>query len=265
MNMPSENWASGDAYEQFMGRWSADVAALFLDHLQPAADSAWLDVGCGTGALTRMIAARVQPRRLVGVDSSLDFARYARQRNQGATFITASATALPAADDTFDFVVSGLALNFFPQPEQALREGVRVAKPGGIVAAYVWDYAGKMEFLRYFWDAALALDAGAKPLHEGHRFPICQPDPLQQLWQSAGLQHVSLHPLDAVTRFDSFEGYWQPFTFGNFPAPQYALSLDAARRQQLHDHLRASIPTERDGSIQLIARAWAVLGQKPSL
>lgn len=264
MNMPSEKWASGDAYEHFMGRWSAEVAALFLDQLQPTADSAWLDVGCGTGALTRVISSHAQPRTTVGVDSSLDFARYASQRNQGATFQTASAAALPARADTFDFVVSGLALNFFPQPEQALRECVRVAKPGGIVAAYVWDYAGKMEFLRYFWDVALALDAEARPLHEGYRFPICQPDPLQQLWQGAGLHHVALHALDAVTIFDSFERYWQPFTFGNFPAPQYALSLDAERRQQLHDHLQADIPTETDGSIHLIARAWAVMGQKPS-
>ncbi|MCC6617371.1 MAG: class I SAM-dependent methyltransferase [Anaerolineae bacterium] len=261
--MSSEKWASGDAYEHFMGRWSAEVASLFLDRLQPAAQSIWLDIGCGTGALTRVIASRVQSGLLVGVDSSFDFVRYAIQRNQGATFITASGAALPAADDRFDFVASGLALNFMPQPEQTLKEWVRVVKPGAIVAAYVWDYAGKMEFLRYFWDAAVALNSDAKPHHEGNRFPICQPDPLRQLWQGAGLQQVSLHPLDAVTRFESFESYWQPFTFGNFPAPQYALSLDDEHRKQLHDRLQSDIPTEKDGSIRLIARAWAVIGQKP--
>jgi SAM-dependent methyltransferase len=262
MTTPSEKWASGDAYEQFMGRWSESVAARFLDGLQPVAKSSWLDIGCGTGALTRVIASRVQSNKLIGADLSLNFVQYASQQNLNARFVNASAIELPFCHNIFDFVVSGLALNFVPQPEQALNEFVRIVKPGGIVAAYVWDYADKMEFLRYFWDAALALNPDAKRSHEGYRFPICHPDALQALWRNAGLIRVSSQPLDVETVFENFDSYWQSFMIGNFPAPQYALALDDKSRAELQNCLRTSLPTEADGSIHLIARAWSVHGEK---
>lgn len=262
MSTSLEKWASGDAYEHFMGRWSKDVAALFLNGLESAENTSWLDVGCGTGALSGVIASTVQPNLLAGLDLSFDFVQYAKHRTHSVNFINGSAVALPVCNDSFDFVVSGLALNFVPQPQQALREFVRVVKPGGIVSAYVWDYAGKMEFLRYFWDAAVTLNPHALGFHEGHRFPICHPDPLERLWKQAGLTNISIRPLDAITVFENFESYWLPFTFGNFPAPLYALSLDDRNRADLRDRLQAALPIEDDGSIHLIARAWAVSGLK---
>ncbi|MCB9454077.1 MAG: class I SAM-dependent methyltransferase [Anaerolineaceae bacterium] len=260
MQSPLEKWASGDTYEQFMGRWSRETAALFLDWLQPEVNSAWLDVGCGTGALTGVIASRAQANLLVGVDLSLDFVHYASRRIPDATFFNASALVLPVCAGQFDFVVSGLALNFLPQPAQALREWVRAARSGGVIAAYVWDYAGKMEFLRYFWDAAVELDSRARPQHEGQRFPTCQPDALNQLWQEAGLRHIRVQALDVVTIFNDFDSYWKPFTAGNFPAPQYLASLDDEGREHLHSLLLSALPIKEDGSIHLIARAWAVSG-----
>lgn len=263
MKTAFEKWASGEAYEQFMGKWSAEVASLFLDGLQPVGNVSWLDVGCGTGALVRVIASRIPSAMIVGVDLSLDFVQYAHRQTRNAQFVNASAVSLPVHAAAFDYVVSGLALNFVPHPEQALREFVRVLKPGGIAAAYLWDYAEKMEFLRYFWDAASALNPAAKSLHEGHRFPLCRPDPLKALWQDAGLTNIVVHPLDVVTVFEDFDAYWQPFTLGNFPAPQYAASLDDTSRAALRDRLRSSVPIEQDGSIHLTARAWAVSGEKP--
>lgn len=268
-----ERWAAGDAYERFMGRWSRDVAKEFLRWLQPPANAAWLDVGCGTGALASTIATAdtianttAAPTSLgVGVDPSLDFVRYAAQQNTQTRFAVSNALALPIIPNAFDVVVSGLALNFIPHPADALREFVRVAKPGATVAAYVWDYAGKMEFLRYFWDAAVALDADAAALHEGQRFPLCHAAPLQQLWQEAGLEDVTVQAIDVATPFADFESYWQPFTLGNFPAPQYALALDEPQRATLKQQLQSTIPTAADGSLQLIARAWAVRGRKASL
>ena len=224
-NTPHEHWAAGDIYEQFMGRWSQEVAARFLMWLNLEPNQRWLDVGCGTGALTRATSTLTDPHMLVGLDPSLSFVQYANQQQNDSLFFVATGNALPVVNETFDAVISGLALNFMPQPQQALSEMRRIAKPGGVVAAYVWDYPGKMEFLRYFWDAALDLDSEVDSLHEGHRFPICQPEPLSQLWHQAGFINVSVEALDIPTLFDSFERYWTSFTLGNFPAPNYVSSL----------------------------------------
>jgi len=260
MNTSSEGWAAGEVYEHFMGRWSREVASRFLAWLTSGENRRWLDIGCGTGALTKQILSMTQPQMITGIDPSLDFVRYARQQTSRAHFFVADAGGLALQDKIFDNIVSGLALNFMPHPERALLEMRRVVKPGGIVAAYVWDYAGKMEFLRYFWDAAVELDPLAAALHEGRRFPICQPEPLQRLWENAGFQNVRVDPLDIPTPFENFESYWQPFTWGSFPAPKYALSLDEPKRNDLREHLRAAVPTASDGTINLIARAWAVQG-----
>lgn len=259
---PREHWVTGDAYEHFMGRWSAEVATLFLKWLDQSPEQSWLDVGCGTGALTREIVRRAAPQMVVGLDRSGDFARFAHQHTPSATFFVSDGSALALANSSFDVIVSGLALNFIPQPAQAIAELYRVAKSSGTVAAYVWDYAGKMEFLRYFWDAAVELDANAAPHHEGNRFPICQPEPLRQLWQSAGFQNITVDALDIPTIFTDFEAYWQPFTVGNFPAPQYLSSLDITQRASLREHLSKTVPTQANGSIHLIARVWAVRGSR---
>ncbi|MBZ0281427.1 MAG: class I SAM-dependent methyltransferase [Anaerolineae bacterium] len=243
-----------------MGRWSGEVASRFLAWMPQGENRRWLDIGCGTGALTRRIISTAQPQMMVGIDPSLDFVGYARQQTSGAHFLVADAGGLALQDKIVDTVVSGLALNFMPHPERALLEMRRVVKPGGVVAAYVWDYAGKMEFLRYFWDAAVELDPHAAALHEGHRFPICQPELLRRLWEGTGFQNIAVDALDIPTPFDSFESYWQPFTRGSFPAPKYALSLNEMQRNNLREHLRAAVPTASDGTINLIARAWAVRG-----
>lgn len=257
-----ERWTAGDAYEHFMGRWSREIAGRFLQWLNVAPGRRWLDVGCGTGALTQTIAETTQPDRIIGLDPSWDFVRYAMQQTPEGAFLVADGSMLAIGSETFDAVISGLVLNFIPRPDQALTEMRRVVKPGGIVAAYVWDYAGKMEFLRYFWDAAVAFDAGAATMHEGQRFPICQPEPLRQMWQAAGFTDVSVDAIDICTRFDDFDSYWRLFTRGSFPAPVYALSLDDVQRNRLRDRLRTVIPTEHDGSINLIARVWAAFGYR---
>ena len=138
---------------------------------------------------------------------------------------------------------------------------VRVVRPGGIVASYVWDYAGEMQLMRYFWDAAVALDPSSRSLDEGVRFPICKPEPLMSLFTEAGLQNVRVQALDVPTHFRDFDEYWTPFLGGQGPAPGYAMSLDEERRSRLRDHIRDHLPSGHDGTIQLIARAWAVAGR----
>ena len=259
---PVEVWAAGDAYEPYIGRWSRLVARELLAWLGTAPGGSWLDVGCGTGALGAAVLAAADPATVVGLDPSAGFLASARARldDRRARFVVADARRLPLAGARFDAVVSGLVLNFVPDPAAAVAEMARVARPDGRVAAYVWDYAGGMELIRRFWDAAAALDPAAADLDEGRRFPLCQPEPLAGLFRDAGLVEVAVRPIQVPTVFRDFDDYWTPFLGGQGPAPGYVLSLDGAGRAALREELAARLPAAADGSIALAARAWAVAG-----
>jgi SAM-dependent methyltransferase len=261
----SDVWASGDAYEPYVGRWSRRVAGQFVAWLGIPKGRDWLDVGCGTGALCQVILDRASPRRVVGVDPSDGFVAYARHKvaDARATFQFGDARQLPVADGCFDAAVAGLVINFVPDQAKAVHEMKRVTRHGGTVAAYVWDYAGEMQMMRRFWDAAVALDSGANALDEGRRFPVCNPEPLAGLFRDAGLDDVEVRPIDTPTVFEDFEDYWTPFLGGQAPAPGYCMSLSEDRRAALRERIRASLPFDGDGSIRLIARAWAVRGRVP--
>ena len=254
----SDIWERGSAYEQYVGRWSRQVAPLFLSWLNIPAGRRWLDVGCGTGALCAAIVDGCSPSSVAGVEPSEGFLKAAKENLAGRTTLhQGSATALPLADASIDVVVSGLVLNFVSDQHAAVVEMARVTCKRGAIAAYVWDYAGKMELMRFFWDAAVDLDPGAAKLDEGVRFPLCRPEALANLFASAGLQEVEVKPIDIPTSFANFDCYWQPFLGGQGPAPAYAMSLDEAARARLRDHIRERMPIEANGSISLTARAWA--------
>jgi SAM-dependent methyltransferase len=255
-------WAVGDAYEAYIGRWSRDVASRFVRWLDVPAGGRWLDVGCGTGALTAAVLSVARPDEVVGVDPSEGFLASARTRivDPRASFHLGDAQALPLPDQSFEAVVSGLALNFVPDPARAVAEFARVRAPGGVASAYVWDYAEGMGLIRYFWDAAVDIDPAAADLDEGRRFPLCRPESLAQLWTGAGLDGVLVQAVEIPTVFTDFDDYWRPFLGGQGPAPGYAMSLPDDQRDALRDLLRTRLPTNADGSIALTARAWAVRG-----
>lgn len=257
-----DTWASGAAYEPYVGRWSRLVAREFLAWLAIPQGARWLDIGCGTGALSQTILDVASPREITGIDPSEGYITFARQqvRDRRVSFRIGDAEALPEASASYDAVVSGLVLNFVPQPSRAVAEMQRVARVGGIVAAYVWDYASQMQLMRYFWDAAVALDPAASKLDEGQRFPICQPEALMQLFRAEGLREVEVCIIDVPTAFRDFDDYWSPFLGGQAPAPGYTMSLSEEQRSALRESLRATLPIAADGSIHLIARAWAVRG-----
>lgn len=260
----SDRWASGIAYESYIGRWSRLVALEFLDWLGIPPLRRWLDVGCGTGVLTDAILARCGPRSVVGVDPSEAFVVHARATvaDARADFVVGTAAKTGLGDGEVDVVVSGLVLNFVPDIGEALAEARRVVSRGGVVAGYVWDYADRMQPLRRFWDAAVALDPAAHALDEGVRFGSAGPEPLAAAFTAAGLEGVDVRPIEVATVFADFDDLWTPFLSGTGPAPSYVASLVEPARNVLRDRLRASVVEEPDGSIRLVARAWAVQGQR---
>ncbi|MFF7161354.1 class I SAM-dependent methyltransferase [Streptomyces sp. NPDC008086] len=259
-------WDSGAAYERYMGRWSRSVAREFLVWLDRGDGLRWLDVGCGTGVLSAAVAAGCRPREVVGCDRSEGFVNAAARASgiAGAPrHLVADALALPFRDAAFDVAVSGLMLNFLPEPAFAVRELTRSVRTGGMIAAYVWDYGDGMDLLRHFWAAAAEADPAAAALDEGRRFRDCRPGPLHSLWTDAGLADVSTTPIEVPTVFADFADLWDPFLSGQGPAPGYVASLAPAARDRLREGLRARVPVAPDGSVPLTARAWAVRGVRP--
>jgi len=262
---PRELWTAGDRYDAYVGRWSRLVAREFIEWLRLPARLRWLDVGCGTGALTETILARAAPAEVMGVDPSEEFVFAASDRVQDkcVRFQIGEARALPLEDIRFDVVVSGLVLNFVPAPATAIAEMRRVVRAGGTVALYVWDYAGEMQMMRHFWNAAVALDPSARALDEGERFPICKPEHLVALFKDCGIRKPECTILDVPTVFRNFDDLWSPFLGGQGPAPTYWGTLSEDRQARLREHVRARLPIAKDGSIHLIARAFAVRGIVP--
>jgi SAM-dependent methyltransferase len=260
--MSKDVWASGEAYERYVGRWSTPVARDFVDWLAIPPGRRWLDIGCGTGALGRVILDRAMPQAVLGIDPSEGFVAHARHLGSDgrASFQTGNAQALPVDDGSFDVAVAGLVINFVPDMSKAVAEMRRVLCPGGTAAAYVWDYAGEMQMMRQFWDAAGALDPAARELDEGRRFPVCRPEPLAALFTDAGLRNIAVRAIDVPTVFRDFDDFWTPFLSGQAPAPGYCMSLPEEKRVALRERLRATLPLQSDGSLHLTARAWAVRG-----
>ena len=262
MTTGTDNWAASDAYENYMGRWSRPLASAFVSWLNPLGGAAWLEVGCGTGALTRAICDRAAPASVVACEPAESFLKHTAGalRDGRVAFVVAGADSLPGLPRSFDYVVSGLVLNFVPEPLAAINHMTERLRPEGVLSAYVWDYADGMEILRRFWDEAAALDPAAAALDEGRRFPLCNPHALESLFGEARLNEIVVEGLEIPTRFRSFEDFWTPFLRGTGPAPSYATSLAPERQALLRQRLVDRLKPEADGGIRLKARAWAIRG-----
>jgi SAM-dependent methyltransferase len=259
-------FAESDAYELFMGRWSRRLAPLFITFAAVGARDSVLDAGSGTGALAFALADALPAVRVTGVDPSSDYVRYAQARSPGdrVRFMVGDAQALEIPGATFDKTLALLVLNFIPDAAKALRELVRVTRPGGTVAAAVWDYGEGMQMLRVFWDEAVALDPAIAPRDE-RNMSLSRRGELAALWRSTGLERVEDQPITIELAFASFNDYWRPFLGGQGPAGAYVVSLPEARRAALEARLRSRLFGQRqDGPFVLQARAWAVKGTVPS-
>lgn len=262
MTETRDGWSAGGAYEEFMGRWSRRLARSLVAWLDLPAGLHWLDVGCGTGALTAAVCDGARPASVLGCDPSPGFIDHARMHctDVRASFVVADDQSLPARPGGYQSVTSLLALNFFPDHLAAVRGMAAVSRRGATISACVWDYRGRMEFLRRFWDAVIAADPDARRLDEGTRFPICRREALRELFGAAGLVEISIELLEIPTVFESFADYWSPLLGGTGPAPTYVASLDPQRRTALARRLDDTLPRDRDGRIALVAGAWAVRG-----
>ncbi len=256
----ADNWAHGNAYEHFMGRWSRHVGPRFVHWLHAPAGLRWVDAGCGSGALTTAVLDLASPSSVLAVDPSAGLVEVARARveDERVTFELRAAEDLPRG--IADVVVSGLMLNFVGDPLEAVTVMARAA-PGGSVGAYVWDYGGRMELLRTFWDVACSLDASAIDLDETHRFAVCEPGALPALWSRVGLSEVRSAGLEITMEFADFDDLWTPFLGGTGPAPSYVATLEDGPREQLRAQLQRMVHADSDGQIRLRARAWAVSGR----
>ncbi len=251
-------WSAGQSYEHYMGRWSRLIAAQFVGWLSPPRQADWLEIDCGTGALTATVLNQADPASVHATDLSDDFVTHAAKTvtDRRVRFSQGDAQALPQEDRTVDIVTSGLVLNFVPDKPKALAEMHRVLRPGGQVAFYVWDYpGGGMGFIDAFWRAAARCDPKAAALDEASRFPFCTPKGLRGICAGAGLTGIKIGKLDTTTSFPDFEAFWHPFTLGAGPAPGYCRNLPPEGQQTPKRALAEEVGA--DGPVSRPARAWA--------
>lgn len=242
---------AAEAYDRFMGRYSVQLSGQLADLAGVRAGQRVLDVGCGPGALTSELVARLGAGNVAAVDPSESFVHAAAARNPGVGVVRASAEALPFADDIFDVALAQLVVHFMADPVAGLAEMGRVTRPGGVVAACVWDHGSGQGPLSVFWEAAREVDPRAEDesqlagAREGH---------LAQLFVASGLRDVEEAVLSASAEYPGFEAWWAPFTGGVGRVGSYMATLDQRQRDALRERCRALLP---DGPIVIRARAWA--------
>ena len=258
----ADTFSNASGYQGYIGRWSHPVAQQFVTWLDVAPGRSWLDIGTGTGMLAQVILEQAAPANIVGIDPAQQYIEFAQQRinDERVEFRVGGAGELSSEQSKFEVAVAGLVLNFMPSAEEALQSIIQVVETGGTLAAYVWDYADKMQIMRHFWDAAIAIDPPAAELDSGKRFTICHPDNLRALFEGVGLTTVEVTPIDIQADFADFDDYWLPFLAAQGSISKYLGSLNEEGKATLREQLQRQLPIDADGSIHLVARAWAAKG-----
>lgn len=262
--MATQMWAAADAYHRYMGRWSQQVARQVVDEMVVADRMRWLDVGCGVGSLSEVVVERRRPETVVGIDRSSDFLALARVRVPQLTVVEAGAERLPFRDGSFDAVVSGLVLNFVSDPVAAVHEIARVARPGGTVGIYVWDYDHPDFFLTRFWAGLEAVTGTRDRYDERGRWRLCTEDGLFEVVGQSPLEDVRVRPVETVTVFQGAEDLWEGYLLGVGPSGFAATQLDRKGRDRMRAWLDEQWPAAEDGTISMTAKAFAASGRVPS-
>jgi SAM-dependent methyltransferase len=253
---------SAEAYDRHIGRYGPALARALVEATNVSAGQRALDVGCGPGGLTTVLSDVLGPDRVTAIDPSEPFVEACALRLPGVDVRLGSAEALPFPDHSFDVTLAQLVVNFMSDPPVGVGEMRRVTRPGGTVAAAVWDYAGEMTLLRRFWDAAVSLDPHASDRDEGRSMPYCTPKELEALWHNSGLREPTVSALVVEAEYGGFDDLWQSLRHGSGPATAYAASLSNEHRARLRDELRRRLRVDEE-PFRLIARAWRVIGTAP--
>ena len=257
----------GAAYERFLGRWSRVLAGPFADFARLPEDGPLLDVGCGTGSVALAVAERGRGGRVAGIDIAAPYIAFARSRPgiAGIDFAVGDAGRLPYADRSFAAALAQLSLNFVPDAARAAHEMRRVVRPGGVVAAAVWDFRGGLVFQRLFWDTAAGLDPAAGAARDRlFSSPLALPDGLPLLWRETGLSGVERSSITIRMDYADFADYWEPLLGGQGPVGSYVTELSSERRNLMEERVRAAfLSGAPDGPRSLTATAWAMRGVVP--
>jgi ubiquinone/menaquinone biosynthesis C-methylase UbiE len=250
------------AYESYMGRWSRAVGTEFLDWVAPPAGARWLDVGCGTGIFTELVVDTCAPAEVCAVDPAQAQIDHARRQPIGrrSNFQIADAQALPFVDSTFDVVASALVLNFIPDRPCALSEMRRVARGGGHVVGYVWDFEAELSPSGPMRLALRQIGADVPPVPGSKD---CGLDALASLSRKAGLDNIATRSIDVTVRYADFNAFWQAHTPGFNPVTKRIAALTTTDRARLIETVRAALPVSPDGAIACSARANAIKARVP--
>jgi SAM-dependent methyltransferase len=250
----SQFFTSTGAYDRFMGRFSGQLGPRFADFADVGVSGRALDVGCGPGALTVELVARLGTANVAAIDPSDAFVEAARERNPGVDVRHAPAEEIPFADDAFDFALAQLVVHFMTDAVAGLSEMARVTRSGGVVAACVWDYHGRTAPLSPFWTALEEFDSTAE--NESH-LAGAREGHLAELFHEAGITDVQDSSLSVGVTFETFEEWWAPYELGVGPAGAYVARLDGARRADLREFCRTRIP---EAPFTIVGKAWAARG-----
>jgi ubiquinone/menaquinone biosynthesis C-methylase UbiE len=252
--------APADKYDRFMGRYTRTLAPRLADAAGVVSGMRVLDVGCGPGGLTDVLAARVGDESVAAIDPAPQFAEVCGARHPAADVRVGVAEELPWDDGAFDATLSSLVIAFMRDPDRGVREMARVTRPGGTVAACMWDIpGGGMTMLSTFWRTVRSIDPDA--IGERARPGVAEGDIGERL-RRAGLADVVEGALEATADYTDFDDFWDPFTFAVGPAGEYLAALSPDGRAELREALRAAVPA--DGPFSLTARAWFARGTVPA-
>lgn len=263
LSITMEKWDNTSGYEMYVGRWSKLISQDFVDWLSPQSKLKWLEIGCGTGALTKVIIEKCSPAYLLAIDNSDHYLVKAMENvfSNNVTFLNADLSSYPLNEE-FHNVTSGLVLNFVPRIEELLRCTMNNLKCGGQMSSFVWDYGGHYQPMRHFWEAAKEITSSAEAFDAGGKFNICTKENLIQLFRRLDLSDIQFTTMERIATFHNFNDYWLPIASAQGSVTEFMSTLTDAGKDTLKESIKRRLPISSNGEIKLIISALAVKGLK---
>jgi SAM-dependent methyltransferase len=259
----TEKWDNTQGYEMYVGRWSSLLSIDFVNWLNARSNLKWLEIGCGTGALTKAIAEKCTPSYLLAIDKSDSYIEKAKENvNSGnVSFLNIDINSCPL-NEKFHYITSGLVLNFVPKFGDMLRKLMNNLEPGGEISSFVWDYGGHYQPMRHFWNAACEIIPGSEKFDAGRNFDICTKENLIRLFEGIGLNDIQFTTIERIATFQNFDDYWLPIISAQGSVTEFISTLKEAEKEKLKEHLKRKLPIAFNGEIKLVISVLAAKGRK---